>query len=231
MVRFLLQASHALVAANVCTLGACCTCKCLCYLRWVDVAIQWVPQCADKVVGFNKRVDLLQFGGGEYVVLHAIGASHRCDMFEFGHALFGVCEAHGTSDVIVDGEIWIFSELGVQLGRVLLHLHDAPAAGVGGHVARRVPGGAFGQFVALQQEHVGASHFGKVVQGADARNAAADDDNFYALAHWEPLVDNWLDRTWLQTSIYRCDNIGRLIYYRQISRREKTCLICQVMPV
>ena len=42
---------------------------------------------------------------------------------------------------------------------------------------------AFGQFVAFLQEHVGASHFGKVVQGADADDAAADDDNFYALTH------------------------------------------------
>ena len=81
-------------------------------------------------------------------------------MTELGHALFGVCESHRTGDVIADWEIWIFGEFGVQLGCVLLHLHDAPRARVSRDVAGCVPGGTRGQFVALEQEHIGATHFG-----------------------------------------------------------------------
>ena len=79
-------------------------------------------------------------------------------MFEFGHALFAVCETHRTSDVVVDREVWVFGQFGVQLGGVLLHLQHGPRSREGWYVAGCVPGGPFGQFIALKEQHVGAAH-------------------------------------------------------------------------
>src|SRR5271155_1696014 len=41
----------------------------------------------------------------------------------------------------------------------------------------RMPGGARGQFRALQQHDIRPAFFGQVIQRADADNAATDDDN------------------------------------------------------
>jgi hypothetical protein len=79
---------------------------------------------------------------------------------ELGHALFGVSESHRASDVVANWEVWVFSEFGVQLGCVLLYLHDAPRARVSRDVAGCVPGRTRGQFVTLEQQHIGATHLG-----------------------------------------------------------------------
>src|SRR5271170_4621371 len=42
---------------------------------------------------------------------------------------------------------------------------------------RRMPGGARGQFRALQQHDIRPAFFSQVIQRADADNAATDDDN------------------------------------------------------
>ena len=104
-------------------------------------------------------------------------------MLELGHALFAVCKTNRTSDVIVDREVRVFGKLGVQLGCVLLYLQHGPRSREGWYVAGCVPGGTFGQFIALKEQHVGAAHLCKVVQGTHARNAAADNDNPCALTH------------------------------------------------
>jgi hypothetical protein len=48
---------------------------------------------------------------------------------------------------------------------------------VSGHQARGVPGGARGELVTLEQDHVGAAHVSQVVGDGAADHAAADDDD------------------------------------------------------
>ena len=73
-------------------------------------------------------------------------------------------------------------EPGVEVARVLAHL----GRGLGGraegdHQPGRVPGGARGEPVALEQHHVLPAHVGQVVGDRAADDAAADDDDARAL--------------------------------------------------
>ena len=186
VVGVLLERGDALVATHArAHLARCCSHRCG-DLGRVDVAIERVPQCADEVVGLEERVAVLQFLRREDVIFHAVGSRHRGDVLELGHALVGVCESHRTGDVVVDRVFGVLGEFAIQLGRVLLDLHDAPAARVGRHVAGCVPGGAGRQLVALQEQHVRAAHLGQVVQGAHARDAAANDHDSCAFGHVFP---------------------------------------------
>ena len=182
----LLETDHALGAADARAHRAGAARHRLRHLRGVDVAIERVPQRALEVVGAQQRVALEEPGGREDLVLHAVGARHGRDVVELGHPFAAVREAHRAGDVVRDGELGVGGELAEEVGRVLLDLHHAPGPGERRHVAGRVPRGPARELVPLEEEGVGAAAQGEVVQRADARDPAADDDHSCALRHVRP---------------------------------------------
>src|ERR1700683_606659 len=71
----------------------------------------------------------------------------------------------------------------IQRGRILLQPHDSPARREGGAVAGGMPGRSGSQIALFQQDGVGPSQTGEMVQTATADRAAADDQDTYVLDH------------------------------------------------
>ena len=67
-------------------------------------------------------------------------------------------------------------DLGEEVDRVGLERGHVGIGVEGMHAARRMPGGACGQDVPLDQRHVLPAEFGKVIEHGGADDAATDDD-------------------------------------------------------
>ena len=153
-IGLLRQRSDAGVAAYGAAQKPCFARQGLRQLRGVDIAIERVPQRALQVVGFNQRVAVFEVRGRENFVFQAIGLGHAFDMVELVHAIASMGQAHRTGQVVINGVFGRRGQFAVQRCRILLQLQNAPATGKRGQIARRVPGGARGEFVALQQQSV-----------------------------------------------------------------------------
>ena len=153
-------------------------------LRRVDVAVQRVPQRTQQVMGLDEGVSLLQIAKRQDVVIQPIRLGHGLYMVELVHAVAGVRQPNRASHVVADRVLCRCGQLPVKRGRILLQLQDAPAGGEGGQVAGRMPGGARGELVPLQQQGVGDAHLSQMVQTTAADNTAADDDDFCILCHF-----------------------------------------------
>ncbi|NBY12732.1 MAG: hypothetical protein EBQ75_07565 [Actinobacteria bacterium] len=116
VVGVLLECGDALVASHARAHLACGCGHRRSDLRWVDVAVERIPQCADEIVRFEERIAVLQFLGCQHVVFHAVRTRHRRHVLELGHALVRVGEAHRTGDVVVDRVLFVLGEFAIQLG-------------------------------------------------------------------------------------------------------------------
>ena len=135
----LAQADYTFVASHACAECSSRTRHRLCYLRGVNVAIEWIPQCTEQIVSLEQWISIDKFGRREHVVLHVVGAGHALDMAKLSHALFAVRQTHRASHVITDRKIFVFSQLSIERRRIFLHLHDAVTCRISRHIARRVP--------------------------------------------------------------------------------------------
>ena len=96
------QADDALEAADARAHRPRRACQRLRDLRRVDVAVEWIPQRADQVVGPHQRVTLDELLGVEHVVAHALGVRHAGDVAELGDSFVAVRQAHRAGDVVAD---------------------------------------------------------------------------------------------------------------------------------
>ena len=141
----------------------------------VDVAVMGVVEAAGEVVGLEEGITRLQIVRRADLDLHALVAAHALDALELLHARAGMGEADRAGDMVVDRVVHRLRQPAVELGGVALHVHDRPGGGEGRHVARRVPGGAGGELVALEEHAVGPASEREMVECRAAHGAAADD--------------------------------------------------------
>ncbi len=136
----------------------------------------WKPASRSSVLAqgnrsaISPRRDLLDLqpevpleGGDPAVLLQAVRVGRRLDQPDR-------LEAGGLPGLLLQPRVEV---AGVQPDRGR-GLRGRPEAG---HQARGVPGGAGGEPVALEQEHVGPAGVGEVVGDGAADDAAADDDD------------------------------------------------------
>ena len=141
------------------------------------LAIAGQPHATDDPLGVEQRVAPAEVLGGDHVHVHVEGVSHAGAPDEFLHSFRVVGHAErsdlpetgGVTHLVLEGVVQL-SRVGGQTG----HVVGGPEAA---NEASRVPGGAAGQRVALQQDHVVPAQFSKVVGHAGADYATTDDDD------------------------------------------------------
>ena len=149
-----------------------------------DVAVVGVIQRADDLracrlpsprsTSGQRSLDLV---GADDLEGHADGVGGAAVLLILVHALAAGGEAQVAGDVEADVLAGLGRQALVQVDRIFVQLPDRVAHVEQRQQSRRVPGGAGGQFRALQQHHVRPAFHGQVVQRADADHAAADDDD------------------------------------------------------
>ena len=131
----------------------------------------------DDALDVEVRVHRRDLGGRQLVHLDVEGAGHRREPQDLLAPLVAQRHRHRAALAEAGGEPGLGLEPGVEVGGVFrepgpvlarLQLPDEP---------RRVPGGARGELLALQQHHVGPAELGQVVGDGAAGDAAADDDD------------------------------------------------------
>ncbi len=141
----------------------------------VDMAFQRVPHGADELGFVEQRQEFGGFVDGDEFGVHAeIGASCGGHL-EPVHAVPGAGEHDAAGHVDAAGLAGDAFDLGVELDGIFLQLGDVGVAVQRVHAAGGVPGGAAGEFVAFEQDHVLPAELGEVVQHGAADHAAADD--------------------------------------------------------
>ena len=162
----------------------------------VNIAVQRIPHAAQDVVGFHEGVVLEQLVRRADIHLQALITAHARDALEFLHPLFRVRQTQGPRDVVIHGIVHILAQRAVHLGRIALHVHDRPGPGKVGHIASGMPGGPGGQLVLFQQDAVGPTGLGQMVERRGADDTAADNDHTGRagqISHIEsPSVENKL---------------------------------------
>ena len=151
--------------------------ECLRQLRRIDVAVARIPESGTYAVELEKRMARPDFRRRQQLELDPLRARLRDHVPELVHPVGGVRQAQAAGLVIVDLVADFLREPGVQRGGIALQLENAPRGGEVRAVARRMPGGARGEFVALEQHHVGPAEPREVVQRAAPDRTAADDDH------------------------------------------------------
>ena len=146
-------------------------------LRRIDVAVARIPQRGTDAVELEKRMARADLRRRQQLEFDPLGARLRDHVPELVHPLGAVRQAQAAGLVIVDLVADFLRQPCVQRGRVALQPENAPGGGEVRTVAGRVPGGARGEFVALEQDHVGPAEAREVVQRAAADRAAPDDDH------------------------------------------------------
>ncbi len=156
----------------------------------VEMALDRVPQSGEELLVVEDgelRLGVLRrhhFQFHAHVAPARPGVLHRLDAF------LRLGKLHAAGDVHAAGLAGKLLDLLVELHRVLLHLGDVRIAVEGVEAARRMPGGAGGQHVALQQADVGPAALCKVVENRAADYAAADDNRAILFAHAWKLPSN-----------------------------------------
>ena len=162
------------MALDLGALGTCAACQGLGEVRRLDVAVFWMADGAEQPVGGRQRPYLAHLLRRQKLHLNADGAGHASVLAVFVHPI----RRRGEADVADRAQPHVLPGLGfqgaVQVHRVLVQLPDGVA-----HVEQRqqtggVPRRAGGEFLALQQQHVGPALARQVVERGNADHAAAD---------------------------------------------------------
>ena len=96
-------------------------------------------------------------------------------------------EAHAAAAMPTDELAGQLLQPLVQGDAVLMNLGEVVVANEVGTLAGGMPSGAGGEFALLQQQHIGAALFGKMVEQPHAHDAAPDDDDAGLILHGAPL--------------------------------------------
>jgi hypothetical protein len=142
--------------------------------RRVDVAFIWVVETAEEVLWIEQRMQLGGLFHRDHLEAHAEVAATSLSHLQPVEALRRV----GEHDAAWEMDAAVLTGLGldvfVQVDRVLLQLRHVRVAVERVHATGGVPGAAMGQLTAFQQDDVGPTRFGQVVQHACADYSATD---------------------------------------------------------
>ena len=140
----------------------------------LDVAILRMADRADDAVDVAERPDLLDLPGRQELDLNADRRGHARVLVILVHAV----PVEGETDVRDLGEADVLAGLRleglVEGDRVFVDLADRVAHVEERQKARRVPGRAGGQLLALDQDHVRPALFRKVIKRRDPDRTTAD---------------------------------------------------------
>ncbi len=143
----------------------------------IDMTLDRVVQRADEVLVLHEREQRLRLLRTDQLELHAEVAAAGLGHPQEVHADLGVGEHQPTGQVdaaVLAGDAL---ELLVELDRVLLQLRHVRVAVERVHATGRVPRGAGGELLAFEQDDIGPSGAGEVVQDAAPDDATADHDD------------------------------------------------------
>ena len=134
------------------------------------------PEAVDDVVGAHQRHQVGHLARRQ----HLLGHPHRAHVRRLAaQALVGAWR-RGQLEVAAlaepRGEPRLLLQPGVELGGVARHPQRILRRAAGDDLSRRVPGGARGELLALQEHHVGRTQEREVIGDRRADHAATDDD-------------------------------------------------------
>ncbi len=143
----------------------------------IDAALVGVERRSDEVLLLEKRIELLGFGDGDDLHVHAQIAAPG-----LGHAQpiqpFRSVGQHQPAWQVDAALLAGFRlDLPVEIDRVLLQARHVGVAVQRVHPARGMPRGTRGQLLALQQHDVGPTRLGEVVEHAGADDTASYHDH------------------------------------------------------
>jgi hypothetical protein len=98
-------------------------------------------------------------------------------------ALFGLREVERTGLEDAAGLAGLDLKLLVQRHGVVLQAADVGGVVQAVNVGRRMPGRTGGEFVTLEQHHVGPAELGEMIKNGTTDETAADDDGLSVGAH------------------------------------------------
>jgi hypothetical protein len=176
-----LGAAHDLDAALAGALG-----ERLGHVGRVDVAVGRVEQRADQIIRAHKRIAFLDLTGLEPFEGHAHAFGGAGVEAVFVHPLARLRHAQVADHRESGVEAGLRLQRLVELHAVVVDVADRVAYVEERQEARRVPGGASGQLVALEQHDVAPAGLGQMVGDGAADRASADDDRA-RLAFHRPL--------------------------------------------
>ena len=143
----------------------------------LNIAILRVLDRPQNAVHIGQRPDFLDLVGRQEVDIDADGLGDAGIIFILVHPVWAVGEANVADPREADAQLGFGLQAGVEFDRILVDLAHRIAEVEQRQQARRMPCAARCQFLALDQRDIRPAHFGKMVQRADANNAATNDDH------------------------------------------------------
>src|SRR5262249_37058874 len=132
---------------------------------------------ADEVGGVHERPQLLHALGRHRLGRHAEGARHGGAAAQLVPALLVGGDGKAAVLLVAGGLAGLALQGLVEVDGGFVELGGGGGVGHGPHQAGGVPGGAAGELLALEQQHVLPAELGQVIGERAADDAAADDDD------------------------------------------------------
>ncbi len=134
------------------------------------------PEAVDDVVGADQRHQVGHLARRQ----HVLGHPHRAHVRRLAAEALVGARRRGQLEVAAStepgGEPRLLLQPRVQLGGVARHPQRVLGRAARDHLSRRVPGGARGELLALQEHDVGRTEEREVVGDRRTDHAATDDD-------------------------------------------------------
>jgi len=128
------------------------------------------------VIDLGQREELLDLIRADLLDLVAEHPIEGCDPAVLFHAVRIRRQLDEANRLEAGAQPGLLLEAPIEIARVHAHLDRGLRGGTkGGHQARRVPGGAAGQMVALQQDDVRPTQVGQMVSHRRSNNATTHD--------------------------------------------------------
>ena len=163
--------------------------QCLTQLRRVNIAIQRVPEAANQIVRRDQRMPPRAFCGIDHLEMHIHPARHRGEMAIALHLRLGIGQPDATiAMMIIDRIVGILCQFLVEVDRMRLQPDHRLVHSEIRHLRCRMPRGARGQLIPLNQDDIGPAFLRQMIEGRTARNPAANDNNAYLRFHREPSL-------------------------------------------
>ena len=138
---------------------------------------------ADDPLHVQDGAELQRLFGGDHVEVETEAAGGGGPLLQFEDPLLGARQMEAAALLPARRESRLRLQGLVEADAVLQHPGHVPVGAELSHEARRMPGGAAGQFALFQEDHIAPSHLGQVVGDAAAHDASADNDNLCTVAH------------------------------------------------
>ena len=121
------------------------------------------------------------FFGVDNLEMHIHPACHRCEMAIALHLRFGISQADtAVTMVVVDRVSGVFRQFFIKIDRVGFQPHHSLVHPEVRHLSRRVPSGATGQFIALDQNNICPAFLRQMIECRASGDTATDNHNFCA---------------------------------------------------